>query len=170
VLQRFVDNVVLKVQHDLMAAAASDGWNDIAPIRPTSRTAQDETVREREARERIEQAVRAGVLPKADNEGWAVTGSVDLISRVLIASTYYSTSEPSELDPQHLAAALTLLGPARRDIDRLEAQLILLARGQDLTWRFVADALGLQSPQAAAQRWSRLTGNAPPPTAEIVSG
>jgi hypothetical protein len=59
--------------------------------------------------------------------------------------------------------ALTLLGPARCDVDRLETQLIMLARGQGLTWRFVAEALGLRSPQAAAQRWTRLAGNNPLP-------
>jgi hypothetical protein len=53
-------------------------------------------------------------------------------------------------------AALELLPAARAELDQLEAGLLFTARGLDLTWGQTAQALGLQSPQAAQQRLDRL--------------
>lgn len=96
----------------------------------------------------------------AENEGWAATEAVELIGRVLYMTSLSSGGSLARVDPADLAAAMCLLRPARTDVDKLEQQLIMTARHQDLTWRFIADALGLQSPQAAAQRWQRLMSEA----------
>ena len=147
---------------------APDDWNDSTPFRLAPLSSQEETRREEEARTRLEAAVRDGRLPKAPKDSWAATRTVDLIGRVLLATTYGTSGGIEEIEPACLADALTLLGKARQDVDRLEAELIMLARTQKLTWRFVGEALGLQSPQAAAQRWMRLTGNTQPSTATMT--
>lgn len=43
-------------------------------------------------------------------------------------------------------------------MDELEAALLLMARGRDLTWQEIAFGLGLGTPQAAKQRYERLAG------------
>jgi hypothetical protein len=53
-------------------------------------------------------------------------------------------------------AALHLLGPARAELDQLEASLLFVARGLGLTWAQMAQAAGLNSPQACQQRLDRL--------------
>jgi hypothetical protein len=53
-------------------------------------------------------------------------------------------------------AALRLLPEARAELDRLEAGLLFAARGVDLTWAQMAQAIGLNSPQACQQRLDRL--------------
>lgn len=53
-------------------------------------------------------------------------------------------------------SALRLVPAARRNLDDREYRLIAGARDAGTTWREIAEALGLQSPQAAAQRYNRL--------------
>jgi hypothetical protein len=53
-------------------------------------------------------------------------------------------------------AALPLVAELRADLDRLEQQLIALARERRASWRQIAVALGLASRQAAEQRYLRL--------------
>jgi hypothetical protein len=55
-----------------------------------------------------------------------------------------------------IAAGLSLTGPVRDELDRQELLLIHGARARGLTWQQVAKILGLDSPQAAAQRFDRL--------------
>lgn len=55
-----------------------------------------------------------------------------------------------------VVAALALLARLRADLDSAEEQLITLAREHRVSWRQVAEALGLRSRQAAEQRWLRL--------------
>src|ERR1700753_2824103 len=55
-----------------------------------------------------------------------------------------------------LAGALTLLALVRAEVDQLEASLLLIARGQGMTWQELAFALGLGSAQAARPRYERL--------------
>lgn len=59
-----------------------------------------------------------------------------------------------------LRAALTLIRTARADLDSLEAGLILIARAEGLTWPEVARQLGVRSPQAALQRFQRVSTRA----------
>ncbi len=53
-------------------------------------------------------------------------------------------------------AALRLLPAARAEVDELEAGLLFTARGLGLTWGEMAQAVGLNSPQACQQRLDRL--------------
>ncbi len=59
-------------------------------------------------------------------------------------------------DDADLLAALRLLPAARAELDALEAGLLFTARGLDLTWGQMAQAVGLNSPQACQQRLDRL--------------
>ena len=56
-----------------------------------------------------------------------------------------------------LAAALRLVESARADLDALEAGLILIARAEGMTWPDIARPLGVKSPQAAQQRYQRVS-------------
>src|ERR1039457_6661091 len=169
-LQRDVDNDVLKRDHVIMtnnaeATASIDDWRDATPI-PSD--ARDTERREREARERLADGARTGRLLKVPNEQWGAAEPANLIGRVLLATTHGKGSHPAEVDPADICAALALVAPARRDMDRLETQIIMIARNQNLPWRVIAEALGLQSPQAAAQRWQRLTGTTAPSSSVVM--
>lgn len=59
-----------------------------------------------------------------------------------------------------LRAALKLLESARADLDALEAGLMLIARAEGLTWPDIARQLGVKSPQAAQQRFQRVSTRA----------
>lgn len=68
-----------------------------------------------------------------------------------------ATTDPSKAD---LAQALQHLAPRRRNLDRIEHEIITLARNTGMSWREIAAGLGLDSPQAAQQRYQRLGGKA----------
>lgn len=57
-----------------------------------------------------------------------------------------------------LLAALTLLPAARAEVDQAEAALLFTARAHGLSWSQISRAMGLGSPQAAQQRFGRITG------------
>jgi hypothetical protein len=57
-------------------------------------------------------------------------------------------------------AALTLLAAARAEVDQTEAALLFTARAHGLSWSQISQAMGLGSPQAAQQRFGRVTGRA----------
>ena len=57
-------------------------------------------------------------------------------------------------------AALTLLAAARAEGDQTEAALLFTARAHGLSWSQISQAMGLGSPQAAQQRFGRVTGRA----------
>jgi hypothetical protein len=59
-------------------------------------------------------------------------------------------------------AALTLLPAARAEVDQTEAALLFTARAHGLSWSQISQAMGLGSPQAAQQRFGRVTGRAGP--------
>jgi hypothetical protein len=63
-------------------------------------------------------------------------------------------------DANEVLAALASLPAVRRDLDRVERELIGLARDLGAAWPAIAQALGLGSRQAAEQRWLRLCGDA----------
>ena len=60
------------------------------------------------------------------------------------------------VDENDLVAALTLVPGMRADLDATELQLLKTARGRGMTWQDIAFALGLNTPQAARQRYDRL--------------
>ncbi|MEU2281456.1 hypothetical protein ABZ614_05680 [Streptomyces sp. NPDC013178] len=55
-----------------------------------------------------------------------------------------------------VGAALSLFGEMRVRLDRLEAQVVLEARRRGMDWRRIAQHQGLNSSQAASQRYQRL--------------
>jgi hypothetical protein len=62
--------------------------------------------------------------------------------------------------PDEVLHALSELVNVRKDLDRVERELIGSARAQGIAWPEIAAALGLGSRQAAEQRWLRLSGDA----------
>ncbi|MGR7027828.1 hypothetical protein [Geodermatophilus sp. URMC 62] len=62
------------------------------------------------------------------------------------------------LDDDAVLAAIALLPAVRAEVDQLEAGLLLTARASGLSWQRIAAALGLASPQAAQQRFDRVSG------------
>ncbi|MFD9134325.1 DNA-binding protein [Streptomyces bottropensis] len=62
----------------------------------------------------------------------------------------------AEVDRADITAALTLIPLARAEMDELEVGLLDMARGRGMTWPEIAFGLGLQTPQAARQRYERL--------------
>ena len=64
---------------------------------------------------------------------------------------------------EDLLAALTLLSAARAEVDQVEAALLFTARAHGLSWPRISRAMGLGSPQAAQQRFGRVTGRVASP-------
>jgi hypothetical protein len=69
-------------------------------------------------------------------------------------------SGTSGIGEEALLAALALLPAARAEADQAEAALLFTARAHDLSWPQISRAMGLQSAQAAQQRFDRVTGRA----------
>jgi hypothetical protein len=65
-------------------------------------------------------------------------------------------SDGRTVDHDDLAAALTLVGRARAELDALELGLLETARHRGMTWQALAHGVGLGSAQAAKQRHDRL--------------
>ena len=74
----------------------------------------------------------------------------------LAAGSLVAEDGEEAVDAADLTAALTLMPMVRAEIDQLEASLLLIARGQGMTWQELAFGLGLGSAQAARQRYERL--------------
>lgn len=70
--------------------------------------------------------------------------------------TQYALWRSSELSPDELLGALTLLPAARAEVEGVEAGLFFAARHAGLTWAQIAEAMGFRSPQACQQYASRL--------------
>ncbi len=64
---------------------------------------------------------------------------------------------------EDLLEALALLSAARAEVDQVEAALLFTARARGLSWPRISRAMGLGSPQAAQQRFGRVTGRAGSP-------
>lgn len=63
-------------------------------------------------------------------------------------------------------AALSLLAAARAELDQTEAALLFTARSRGLSWPRISRAMGLGSPQAAQQRFDRVSGRAQRPAGQ----
>ena len=72
-------------------------------------------------------------------------------------------------DQDAALAALQLLSAARAEIDQLETGLLFAARGLGLTWAQMAQAQGLNSPQASQQRLDRLLARTDQPSSQPPS-
>ncbi|GAA3470183.1 DNA-binding protein [Nonomuraea roseola] len=82
--------------------------------------------------------------------------AVRLVSLLAGGGAQHEEAE-EKVDDADIVAALTLIPSARAEMDQLESALLLMARGRGLTWQDIAFGLGLGTPQAARQRYERLT-------------
>jgi hypothetical protein len=80
----------------------------------------------------------------------------------LAAGSALAEDGEEPVDAADLTAALTLVPQARAELDQLEASLLMIARGQGMTWQELAFGLGLGSAQAARQRYERLVHRTTP--------
>ncbi|WP_206682250.1 hypothetical protein [Dietzia sp. B19] len=75
-------------------------------------------------------------------------------------AVWRANSVVGEASHEDVRAALALLASARADLDALESGLMLIARAEGLTWPDIAKQLGVKSPQAAQQRFQRVSTRA----------
>lgn len=80
---------------------------------------------------------------------------VSLVAGLTAGSIVTDPPEP-DVDADDLVAALTLLPEIRAELDALEKHLLDVARRGGMTWQDIAFGLGLNTPQAAKQRYERL--------------
>jgi hypothetical protein len=118
------------------------------------RTDRGQAAREAGARGRLLEAGGAS-LPRAPwRPGPQPPSAADLIQFTVWRSHAGAT------DDGDLLAALALLPAARAEADQVEAALLFTARARGLSWARISRAIGLGSPQAAQQRFDRVTGRA----------
>lgn len=104
---------------------------------------------------------------EAEARKWLLESGASSLPR---APWLHGSQPPSAVDLIHFAlwhdgadertvmAALTLLPAARAEVDQVEAALMFTARSNGLSWPQISRAMGLASPQAAQQRFGRVTG------------
>ncbi|WBO68282.1 hypothetical protein [Streptomyces camelliae] len=82
-----------------------------------------------------------------------------LLARLLSATDRRGpgTGAPSGVTADDVGAALGLVDGLRRQLDRLESQVVMEARRRGMDWRQIALHQGMNSAQAASQRHQRLT-------------
>jgi hypothetical protein len=116
---------------------------------------QGQAAREAGARQRLLEAGGAS-LPRAPwRAGPQPPSAADLIQFTLWRSQADGAGDGE------LLAALALLPAARAEADQVEAALLFTARARGLSWARISQAIGLGSPQAAQQRFGRITSRAP---------
>lgn len=96
-------------------------------------------------------------LPRAP---WLPAQAVHDDVTLLRFAMWRANSAVGEASHDDLRAALKLLESARADLDALETGLMLIARAEGLTWPDIAKQLGVKSPQAAQQRFQRVSTRA----------
>lgn len=86
-----------------------------------------------------------------------VEWNAGLVERAVSAQADHR-ADPARPAPTHedVAAALTLVEDLRDLLERLEAQVVQLAKARQMTWPQIAAAQDQRSPQAATQRHQRL--------------
>jgi tRNA A37 N6-isopentenylltransferase MiaA len=86
-----------------------------------------------------------------------IESSALLVERAVSAQAEHR-ADPARPAPGHedVAAALTLVEDLRDLLERLEAQVVQLAKARQMTWPQIAAAQDQRSPQAATQRHQRL--------------
>ncbi|QBI18594.1 DNA-binding protein [Egibacter rhizosphaerae] len=119
------------------------------PRDPHGHTDHAQAEREWRAQTRLTELAADAIAPRPWRPAPVPPSAVDLAQFALWRST--------ELDPDDLLAALTLLPAARAEVEGLEAGLLFTARSAGLTWTQIAQAMGFKSPQACQQHYTRLT-------------
>ena len=91
---------------------------------------------------------------------WVPQG-MPLDDATLIRYAMWRANSGAGLDvPADLYAALQLIESARAELDGLETGLLFVSRAEGLTWPQIAERLGVRSPQAAQQRFERVSQRA----------
>ncbi|MFJ3421844.1 hypothetical protein ACIPN8_36500 [Streptomyces sp. NPDC086082] len=105
---------------------------------------------------------RLSALAEDPTARWAPVRSLEddvaLLGRLMMAATNHqqSSGRAAEVTPDDVGAALSLFEGMRHQLDRLETQVVIEARRRDMDWRQIARHQGLNSSQAASQRYQRL--------------
>ncbi|MFJ5104719.1 hypothetical protein [Streptomyces sp. NPDC088554] len=105
---------------------------------------------------------RLSALAEDSTAHWAPARSLEqdaaLLGRLMMAAANHQQSGGQAVDvtPDDVGAALGLFEDMRHQLDRLESQVVIEARRRDMDWRQVAQHQGLNSSQAASQRYQRL--------------
>jgi hypothetical protein len=81
-----------------------------------------------------------------------------LLGRLLTAAAdhQHGGGQASDVASDDVGAALSLFEDMRLSLDRLESQVVIEARRRGMDWRQIAQYQGLNSSQAASQRYQRL--------------
>lgn len=108
-----------------------------------------QTRREREAQGRL--------LDKGADQLEPRPWQHDATSLSPVELTQYALWRSSELTPNELLGALSLLRAARAEVESVEVGLLFVARNEGLTWAQIAEAMGFHSPQACQQYVNRLS-------------
>ncbi|WP_406390140.1 hypothetical protein OG806_49705 [Streptomyces sp. NBC_00882] len=113
----------------------------------------------RDARDEARQ--RLAVLPENAAAHWAPARRLEqdaaLLGRLLIAAAgQQGGGRAADVTVDDVGAALNLFEDMRHQLDRLESQVVLEARRRSMDWRQIAEHQGLNSSQAASQRYQRL--------------
>lgn len=82
---------------------------------------------------------------------------------------WHAASQVGSARTSELAAGLSLIESARSDLDALETALVFTARAEGLTWARIAETMGMNSPQAAQQRYQRTSERPGPSQRESTS-
>ncbi|MGW2827176.1 hypothetical protein ACWC24_40330 [Streptomyces sp. NPDC001443] len=86
-----------------------------------------------------------------------VEQDASLVGRLLAAAGEQSNDgQQPGVVPDDVGAALGLFEDMREELDRLETQVVIEARRRGMDWRQIAAHQGLNSSQAASQRYQRL--------------
>jgi hypothetical protein len=122
--------------------------NSWGMVPPMTRDARDE------ARRRL-----AG-LPEDATAHWAPACRLEqdaaLLGRLLTAAAGQQGGGAADVTVDDVGAALNLFEDMRHQLDRLESHVVIEARRRSMDWRQIAERQGLNSSQAASQRYQRL--------------
>lgn len=99
---------------------------------------------------------RFGAAHERDDPNQDQVPAHNLLHRVLAGELLPGQTNHPAPTHEDWADALRMIKPARDDLNRLERATLDHARQAGMTWREIAAALGLDSPQAAHQRFDRL--------------
>ncbi|MEU2956880.1 hypothetical protein [Streptomyces xanthochromogenes] len=104
---------------------------------------------------------RLSALAPAPGDGTTaacrVEQDVSLVGRLLAAAgDHGGRGQQPGVVPDDVGAALGLFEDIRQELDRLETQVVIEARRCGMDWRQIAVHQGLNSSQAASQRYQRL--------------
>jgi hypothetical protein len=105
---------------------------------------------------------RLSAVAEDSTAGWATAHHLEqdaaLLGRLLTAAANHQQSgqQHPDVTADDVGAGLSLFEDMRVTLDRLETQVVIEARRRGMEWRQIAQHQGLNSSQAASQRYQRL--------------